>query len=129
MTLSMTGYGKAAVAYREKKINVEVESLNSKPLDLSARIASLYREKEMEIRRLLMQKLEHGKINFFLWAKKESTVDTTPIDAALVESYYKQIKATSASTGIPEPKDRFTTLLHLPNATTKTEVEVLGDEE
>ena len=125
----MTGYGKAVVAYKEKKINVEVKSLNSKSLDLSARIAPLYREKEMEIRRLLAQKLERGKVDFSLWVEKESTVDATPINAALIENYYKQIKAISASTGIPEPEDWFTTLLRLPDVTAKTEVEVLDDEE
>lgn len=125
----MTGYGKAVVAYKEKKINVEVKSLNSKSLDLSARIAPLYREKEMEIRRLLAQKLERGKVDFSLWVEKESTVDATPINAALVENYYKQIKAISASTGIPEPEDWFTTLLRLPDVTAKTEVEVLDNEE
>lgn len=125
----MTGYGKAVVTYKEKKINVEVKSLNSKSLDLSARIAPLYREKEMEIRRLLAQKLERGKVDFSLWVEKESTVDATPINAALVENYYKQIKAISASTGIPEPEDWFTTLLRLPDVTAKTEVEVLDDEE
>ncbi len=129
MILSMTGYGKAVVAYKEKKINVEVKSLNSKSLDLSARIAPLYREKEMEIRRLLAQKLERGKVDFSIWVEKESTVDATPINAALVENYYKQIKAISASTGIPEPEDWFTTLLRLPDVTAKTEVEVLDDEE
>ena len=125
----MTGYGKAVVAYKEKKINVEVKSLNSKSLDLSARIAPLYREKEMEIRRLLAQKLERGKVDFSLWVEKESTVDATPINAALVENYYKQIKAISESTGIPEPEDWFTTLLRLPDVTAKTEVEVLDEEE
>ena len=129
MILSMTGYGKAVVAYKEKKINVEVKSLNSKSLDLSARIAPLYREKEMEIRRLLAQKLERGKVDFSLWVEKESTVDATPINAALVENYYKQIKAISTSTGIPEPEDWFTTLLRLPDVTAKTEVEVLDEEE
>lgn len=129
MILSMTGYGKAVVAYKEKKINVEVKSLNSKSLDLSARIAPLYREKEMEIRRLLAQKLERGKVDFSLWVEKESTVDATPINAALIENYYKQIKAISASTGIPEPEDWFTTLLRLPDVTAKTEVEFLDDEE
>ena len=129
MILSMTGYGKAVVAYKEKKINVELKSLNSKSFDLSARIAPLYREKEMEIRRLLAQKLERGKVDFSLWVEKESTIDATPINAALVENYYKQIKAISESTGIPEPEDWFTTLLRLPDVTAKTEVEVLDDEE
>ena len=125
----MTGDGKAVVAYKEKKINVEVKSLNSKSLDLSARIAPLYREKEMEIRRLLAQKLERGKVDFSLWVEKDSTVDATPINGALIENYYKQIKAISESTGIPEPEDWFTTLLRLPDVTAKTEVEVLDEEE
>lgn len=129
MILSMTGYGKAVVAYKEKKINVEVKSLNSKSLDLSARIAPLYREKEMEIRRLIAQKLERGKVDFSLWVEKETTIDATPINAALVENYYRQIKSISANTGIPEPSDWFTTLLRMPDVTTKTEVEVLEEEE
>jgi TIGR00255 family protein len=125
----MTGYGKAVVAYKEKKINVEVKSLNSKSLDLSARIAPLYREKEMEIRRLIAQKLERGKVDFSLWVEKETTIDATPINAALVENYYHQIKSISANTGIPEPSDWFTTLLRMPDVTAKTEVEVLEEEE
>ena len=129
MILSMTGYGKAVVAYKEKKINVEVKSLNSKSLDLSARIAPLYREKEMEIRRLIAQKLERGKVDFSLWVEKETTIDATPINAALVENYYHQIKSIAANTGIPEPSDWFTTLLRMPDVTAKTEVEVLEEEE
>ena len=129
MILSMTGYGKAVVAYKEKKINVEVKSLNSKSLDLSARIAPLYREKEMEIRRMLAQKLERGKVDFSLWVEKEATVDATPINAALVENYYRQIKVIADNTGIPEPENWFATLLRLPDVTTKTEVEVLDEEE
>ena len=129
MILSMPGYGKAVVAHKEKKINVEVKSLNSKSLDLSARIAPLYREKEMEIRRLIAQKLERGKVDFSLWVEKETTIDATPINAALVENYYHQIKSISANTGIPEPSDWFTTLLRMPDVTAKTEVEVLEEEE
>ena len=129
MILSMTGYGKAVVAYKEKKINVEVKSLNSKSLDLSARIAPLYREKEMEIRRLIAQKLERGKVDFSLWVEKETTIDATPINAALVENYYHQIKSIAANTGIPEPSDWFTTLLRMPDVTAKTEIEVLEEEE
>ena len=125
----MTGYGKAVVAYKEKKINVEVKSLNSKSLDLSARIAPLYREKEMEIRRMLAQKLERGKVDFSLWVEKEATIDATPINAALVENYYRQIKVIADNTGIPEPENWFATLLRLPDVTTKTEVEVLDEEE
>ena len=125
----MTGYGKSVVTYKEKKINVEVKSLNSKSLDLSTRIAPLYREKEMEIRRLLAQKLERGKVDFSLWIEKETIVDATPINAALVENYYKQIKTIAEKTGIPEPNDWFSTLLRMPDVTAKTDAEELDEDE
>lgn len=125
----MTGYGKSVVTYKEKKINVEVKSLNSKSLDLSTRIAPLYREKEMEIRRLLAQKLERGKVDFSLWIEKETIIDATPINAALVENYYKQIKTIAEKTGIPEPSDWFTTLLRMPDVTAKIDVEELDEAE
>lgn len=83
----------------------------------------------MEIRRLIAQKLERGKVDFSLWVEKETTIDATPINAALVENYYRQIKSIAANTGIPEPSDWFTTLLRMPDVTTKTEVEVLEEEE
>ncbi len=129
MVLSMTGYGKAVVVYNEKKINVEIKSLNSKALDLSTRIAPLYREKEMEIRRMLAKALIRGKVDFAIWIEKDSGVDATPINASLVENYYHQIKDIAAKTGIPEPQDWFYTLLRMPDVTTKTDVEVLSDEE
>ena len=125
----MTGFGKATVAHKEKKINVEVKSLNSKALDLSTRIAPLYREKEMEIRQFIAKNLERGKIDFSIWIEKDVVADATPINMALVENYYQQIKKISAQTGIPEPADWYATLLRLPDVTTKTDVEELTDEE
>ena len=125
----MTGFGKATVAYKEKKINVEVKSLNSKALDLSTRITPLYREKEMEIRQFIAKNLERGKIDFSIWIEKDVLADATPINMALVENYYQQIKKISAQTGIPEPADWYATLLRLPDVTTKTDVEELTDEE
>ena len=125
----MTGFGKATVAYKEKKINVEVKSLNSKALDLSTRITPLYREKEMEIRQFIAKNLERGKIDFSIWIEKDVVADATPINMALVENYYQQIKKISAQTGIPEPADWYATPLRLPDVTTKTDVEELTDEE
>ena len=125
----MTGYGKAVVIFKEKKINVEIKSLNSKALDLAARIAPLYREKEMEIRQLIAKNLERGKVDFAIWIEKEAIVDAAPINAALVENYYRQLKTIASQTGIPEPADWFDTLLHLPDVTTKTDMEQLSDEE
>ena len=129
MILSMTGYGKAVVTYKEKKINVEVKSLNSKALDLSTRIAPIYREKEMEIRQVIAKALIRGKVDFSIWVEKDATVDAAPINGAIVENYYKQLKAISASAGIPEPSDWFATLLSLPDVTTRTQIEELSDEE
>lgn len=129
MIQSMTGYGKAVVTYKEKKINVEIKSLNSKTVDMSTRIAPLYREKELEIRQTIAKALVRGKIDVAVWIEKDSGVDATPINAALVENYYNQIKAISDSTGIPMPLDWFYTLLRMPDVMQKTEVEVLDEEE
>ena len=125
----MTGYGKAVATYGTKKIYAEVKSLNSKAIDLSTRIAPLYREKEMEIRTLVAQQLERGKIDFSLWIEEESTALATPINNALVESYYQQIKSISETTGIPEPTDWYATLLRMPDVLSRTEVKELTDEE
>ena len=129
MIQSMTGYGKTTVTYKEKKINVEIKSLNSKALDLSTRIAPLYREKEMEMRQMIAQALIRGKVDFNVWIEKEAGSDATPINAALVENYYHQINNISAKTGIPLPEDWFYTLLRMPDVLTKTETEVLSEEE
>ena len=129
MIQSMTGYGKAVVTYKEKKINVEIKSLNSKQLDLNTRIAPLYREKETEIRQMVAEALIRGKVDMSVWIEKDTAVDATPINAALVENYYQQIKAISDKTGIPMPEDWFYTLLRMPDVLTKTETEVLDEEE
>jgi uncharacterized protein (TIGR00255 family) len=125
----MTGYGKAIVAYKEKKIHVEVKSLNSKQLDLNTRIAPLYREKEMEMRQMVAEALIRGKVDMSVWIEKEMAVDPTPINAALVENYYGQIKAIADKTGIPMPQDWFSMLVRMPDVLTKTDTEELEEEE
>lgn len=125
----MTGYGKSIVTYNEKKINVEIKSLNSKALDLSARIAPLYREKEMEMRQMIAAALIRGKVDFAIWIEKDEIADATPINAALVENYYHQLREIQNRVGIPEPQDWFQTLLRMPDVTTTNEVEILTDEE
>ena len=129
MIQSMTGYGKAVVAFKEKKINVEVKSLNSKQLDLNTRIAPLYREKEMEIRQMVAEAVIRGKVDLSVWVEKDMAVDATPINAAVVENYFQQMKSISDKTGIPMPEDCFYTLLRMPDVLTKTETEVLDEEE
>lgn len=125
----MTGYGKASAESSDKKIIAEIKSLNSKALDLSARIAPLYREKEMEIRNEIARTLERGKIDFSLWIEKDAAESSTPINTAVVESYYNQIKRLSEQTGIPVPADWFQTLLRLPDVLSRAEVQELSQEE
>ena len=125
----MTGYGKAVVAYKDKKINIEVKSLNSKQLDLQTRIAPLFREKEMEIRQMVAAAVVRGKVDFGLWIERDAAVDATPINVALMENYYTQMKDITVRTGIPMPTDPFMTLLRMPDVLTRTEQEVLDDEE
>jgi len=125
----MTGYGKATVTYNGKKINAEIKSLNSKSLDLSTRIAPLYREKEMEVRQLITKELVRGKVDFSIWIEKDAGCEAAPINAALVNNYHAQIKEMATNLGIPEPQDWFGTLLRLPDVTTHTEMEELEDGE
>lgn len=130
MIQSMTGYGKAIAELPDKKIHVEIKSLNSKSLDLATRIAPLYREKEMEIRNEIARALERGKVDFSLWIEKKECADSaTPINQALVQGYYNQIKTISENLGIPVPADWFQTLLRLPDVLSKTEVQELTEEE
>ena len=129
MIQSMTGYGSTVVAYKDKKIHVEIKSLNSKQLDLQTRIAPLYREKEMECRAMVAEALIRGKVDMSVWIEKESTVDATPVNAALVENYYHQLKDVAQKVGIPEPEDWMYTLTRMPDVLTKTDVETLEDEE
>ena len=129
MIQSMTGYGKAVVEYGEKKINVEVKSLNSKTLDLSTRIAPIYREKEMQIRQTIAQTLTRGKVDFSIWVEKDTVVDATPVNAALFANYYAQLKDIAQKNNIPEPTDWFQTIMRMPDVLTRTETETLTDEE
>ena len=129
MIQSMTGYGNVVVAYKDKKIHVEIKSLNSKQLDLQTRIAPLYREKEMECRAMVAEALIRGKVDMSVWIEKESAVDATPVNAALVENYYHQLKDVAQKVGIPEPADWLYTLTRMPDVLTKTDVETLEDEE
>lgn len=130
MIQSMTGYGKATAELPDKKINVEIKSLNSKAMDLSTRIAPLYREKEIEIRNEVAKVLERGKVDFSLWIEKiDSDQLNTPINQELVEAYYKRIKEISTVTGIPEPEDWFATLLRMPDVMTKNDTQELTEED
>ena len=126
----MTGYGKASAEYQGKKIIAEVKSLNSKALDLSTRVASVYREKEMEVRAMITQALERGKVEFNLWTEQQDQADASPINADLLGAYYRQMKDISSRCGVPEPSDWWQALLRMPDVLSRGEVQQeLSEEE
>ena len=115
MIKSMTGFGKVTAELPSKKVTVEVKALNSKQLDLSTRIPSAYREKEMDIRNLLLQNLERGKIEFSIYIEYIGRDTPTQINSAAIENYYLQIKEVSDKLNIELPSDWFKILLRLPD--------------
>ncbi len=125
----MTGYGKATAEFRGKKITAEVKSLNSKALDMSTRIAPLYREKELDLRAMLTATLERGKVDFSLWAEQTDMQAVTPINTEVVKAYRSQIQQISRQYGIPEPADWWATLLRLPETLSQPEIQTLDEEE
>lgn len=125
----MTGYGKCVVEYEGKKIHAEVKSLNSKAFDITSRVASAYREKEIELRQLVQQRLERGKVDFVLWAEKDDTNPSVSLNVELVRSYKAQVERMQRELGLPEPSDWYATLLRLPDVFAPTESETLSDGE
>jgi uncharacterized protein (TIGR00255 family) len=126
----MTGYGKASATFGDKKINAEIKSLNSKALDLSTRIAPLYREKEMEIRNLIAKSLERGKVDFSLWVEKEASTAAAQINIPLVQAYDAQMRAMAEALGYAYPTEHtLGNLLRMPDILTKDETLELTDEE
>lgn len=130
MILSMTGYGKASAEFQGKKITAEVKSLNSKALDLSTRVAPICREKEMEMRAMITQSLERGKVEFSLWIEQQEQAEACPISGDLVAAYYRQIRDISAKYDIPAPSDWWQTLMRMPDVLSRgEEQQELSEEE
>lgn len=126
----MTGYGKVTTTLPNKKITIEIKSLNSKSLDLSTRIAPSYREKEIEIRQQLANRISRGKVDFSLWIEKDESAEASVIvNEKLLEGYYNQIISISKNLNIPLPADWFQTLLKMPDVLTKPEIEEVADDE
>lgn len=92
MVYSMTGFGKAVNQLSNKKIIVEIKSLNSKSLDLNVRLPQVYREKELELRKLLSTSLQRGKIDFSLYVENIVEQNNTTVNAPIVKDYIAQMK-------------------------------------
>jgi uncharacterized protein (TIGR00255 family) len=126
----MTGYGKASAEFQGKKIIAEIKSLNSKALDLTSRVAPIYREKEMEMRAMITQALERGKVEFNLWVEQSSLAEACPINGELVAAYYRQMVDVSEKYDIPEPDDYWHTLIRMPDVLSRNDaLQELSEEE
>ena len=122
MIQSMTGYGKAEVQLENKKVTIEIRSLNSKNLDINARFPTLYKEKEMEVRKWLSGELLRGKIDLVIFAETTGEETYTRINKGVVESYLEQLE------GIRKEADILSIAMRLPDVL-KTEREELDEEE
>ncbi len=129
MLLSMTGFGKSVVTIPNKKITVEIKSLNSKQLDISARVPAIFREKELELRNLIASVVERGKVDFQIYSESIGAETTVSLNIPLMAAYKAQVEEMARQLGIPWPDDWYGVLLRFPE-TVKSELPAaLTDEE
>ena len=124
----MTGYGKSICEFPNKKISIEIKSLNSKQLDINTRLPILYREKELEIRNEIGSKLYRGKIDFSIFVESAVSDKVTQINKPVIEEYYKQLKEIAGTLNIENQTDYLRVLMPLPE-TVKTEIAELDEDE
>jgi uncharacterized protein (TIGR00255 family) len=114
MIQSMTGYGKADCEVNGKKITVEIKSLNSKQLDLSIRMFSAYKDKEMEIRNEILRRIERGKVDLNIYYDSAGNENVLQFNEAAFQSYLVQLNESARRLGIAPPEDPWSLLLKLP---------------
>jgi len=124
----MTGYGKAECLLPDKKLTIEIRSLNSKQMDTNARLPSLYKEKELEIRQLISAGLERGKVECSFHYEIAENASSGTINEAVVKAYYEQLYKIAGELGLPTSPELLSTVLRLPD-TIRTEKAGVEDEE
>ncbi len=124
----MTGYGKAVAEFPNKRITVEIRSLNSKQFDLSARIPSIYREKELILRNMLSRRLERGKVDLTMNVDLLNRDVSSKIDPIILQQYHRELSSLATEMGIATPADWLPVLLRLPDVM-RQENETLSEEE
>lgn len=129
MIYSMTGYGKSVAVLENKKICVEIRSLNGKAMDLSTRIAPQYKANEMEARSIVSAALERGKVDLSIWVEQNEKVEMPSINIAVMQGYIEQMRAASEATGISQPENMFELLLRMPDVVSRKEVYEASPEE
>lgn len=124
----MTGFGKAAASFGDKKITVEIKSLNSKQLDLTLKVPSLYREKELHIRNMLLELLGRGKVDFAIYTESHDGDRRASINEPLALAYLRDLIQLSDKAGIKPGDSLLSTVLGLPEVV-QTERPELSEEE
>lgn len=124
----MTGFGKATCELKNKKLTIEIKSLNSKQLDVNSRIPGFYREKEIEIRNQISKLLIRGKVDFSMFAEVTGAESGSVVNTELVKAYFDQLSTVSNDLGVDAKNDILSIIMRLPD-TIKTEREELNEEE
>ncbi len=125
----MTGFGKAVTETANKRFTVEIKSLNSKQLDLSARIPVAYRDKELDMRAHIASQLERGKVDLSVYAESIGNDSPVALNIDLLAAYKRQIEEMSQRLLIPLPVDWYATLLRMPDALKTDNIATPSDEE
>ena len=128
MISSMTGFGKTICELQGKKLNIEVKSLNSKQLDIYTRVPNIYKDKELDIRNLLKQKLDRGKVEFSIYIDRLENEKTTNINKSVIINYYKQLKEITGELNIEQNEQLLPAIMQLPDAV-KSEYDEFDEEE
>ena len=129
MVKSMTGFGKGEAALRNKKITVEIRSLNSKQLDLSLRLPAVYRQSEYEIRNLIARTIQRGKVDVFVTVESQAVETSARINREVFREYLRQMNDTLSFSGIDAGYDAILpVIMRLPDVVA-TEAEAISEEE
>jgi len=124
----MTGYGKAEFEYRNKKFTLEIKSLNSKQIDINTRIPMVYREKDIEIRKELTDRLIRGKVDFTIFVENHGDESNASINETVLKSYYDHLRRISEGLGLPVNEKTLHVALRLPESV-KMEYEEFNEQE
>lgn len=128
MIKSMTGFGKAEFEVNNKKFILELKALNSKQIDINVRIPAVYREKEIEIRKELAEKLLRGKVDLTIYVENHGDDSNSKINEPILKAYFAQLQKINGELGLPTDQTSMQAVLRLPDVV-KTEYETLDEEE
>ena len=129
MIQSMTGYGKATAEVGNRKVIVEIKSLNSKAMDISTKIIPAYRDKELDIRSRITAALERGKVDFALYIDATAATGAQTINAAIFNNYLQQIESLALKTEYKVPEDIISTVLRMPEVLSSNQQEEVSEDE